>query len=65
MSRAGTSYQRGLLWSMQRRKIKTEGMREQDGAEGRRTQDRNANQIQFFYGRIREGGIIPHLSLSG
>ena len=37
-------------------------MRVTDGAESRRTKDKNANQTQnyLFYGSVREGGIILH-----
>ena len=35
-----------------------------DGAEGRRTQEKNATQTQnyLFYGSAQEGGIIPQHS---
>ena len=48
VNRGGTAIRCSPLWSMQRRKIKTKGMREQDDAEGRRTHNKNANQTQFF-----------------
>ena len=48
VSRGSTAIGRGLLWLMQRSKTKTKDMKEQDGAEGRRTQDKNANQTQVF-----------------
>ena len=49
MSRGGIAIGHGLLWSMQKRKIWKKGIIEQDGTEGVRTQDKNANQTQLLW----------------
>ena len=66
MSKGDTAIRRSLLWLMQTRKIKTKGKEEYDGAEGKRSQDKNSNQIHFLiYGSTKKGGFIPHRLLRG
>ena len=55
MSRGGTDIKHGLLWSMQKRKIKTKGIREQDSAECRKTQDKNTNHAASAIAQLNKG----------